>query len=257
MRDERMQGRAMSTRLGDGCRAPAGPRTEVTRIPYSPGFLWWTGHVFLDVGSNRGVHVRFLTEPHLFPNSSYLAAGHFARYFGPGFATDPTVCAFGFEPNVAHSARLARLARLYRSAGRRVEFFMVAAQAHAGVVTMYNHRDDAAASDWRFGAKRLSHRPVNVSALDLSAFVRRELIGRAVPAAASADARPPSIVVKLDVEGDELAIFERMLDTHALCAINLASSLPLGHAWRTCRSCRRTICRPRVPSATKRATPEC
>ena len=197
---ERMAGPAMTTRLGDGCR-----------------------HVFLDVGSNRGVHVLFLTEPHLFPNSSFLARGFFASYFGPHFATDPAVCAFGFEPNAAHAERLDRLARLYRSAGRRVEFFQVAAQAEAGAITMYNHRGDDAESDWRFGTKRLSYRPVNVSAVDLSTFIQREIVGRTIPAEPATSRFPPSVVMKMDVEGDELSLFERMLETRSICALDLVT----------------------------------
>ncbi|KAL1498630.1 hypothetical protein AB1Y20_013943 [Prymnesium parvum] len=190
----------MSSRLADGCT-----------------------HVFLDVGANRGVHVRFLTEPHLFPSSSYLSRGFFARYFGSNFSTDPAVCAFGFEPNAAHAPRLQRLAQLYRSRGRRVEFFSLAAEASAGVVTMYNHRDDASASDWRFGTKRPSHRPVNVSAIDLGRFVRHELAGRALPPARGVPSQPPSIVMKLDVEGDELSIFESMIESRAICELDLVT----------------------------------
>ena len=163
--------RVTSLSLGDGCR-----------------------HVFLDVGANRGVHVRFLTEPHLFPKSSFLARGFFRDYFGPGFATDPAICAFGFEPNLHHSERLLRLAQSDRARGRRVEFFGLAAEAQAGVITMYDHRGDYMESDWRFGAKRKSWRPINISAIDLAAFVRHEIANRTIPAG---DGPPPAVVMKL------------------------------------------------------------
>ena len=63
--------RAAAAKLADGCR-----------------------HVFLDVGSNRGVHVRFLFEPALFPHSNYVKKRVFARNFGEQYASDPAICAF-------------------------------------------------------------------------------------------------------------------------------------------------------------------
>ncbi|KAL3918617.1 MAG: hypothetical protein SGPRY_005946 [Prymnesium sp.] len=165
-------------------------------------------HVFLDVGSNRGVHIRFLSPPHLFPSSTYLSRAFFSSSFGPAFHSDPSVCAFAFEPNPSHAPRLERLSRALRAEGRRVEWFPLAAagggEGRGGVVTMYHHRGDAAASDWRFGSKRVSHRPINVSSLDLGEFVLTELTRRAVPRATGRRGeRPPSIVMKLDIEGDE------------------------------------------------------
>jgi hypothetical protein len=48
-------------------------------------------HVFIDGGSNTGVHLRFLVTPDLFPDAHYTPL--FSRHFGPGFASDPAVCA--------------------------------------------------------------------------------------------------------------------------------------------------------------------
>ena len=69
-------------------------------------------HAFLDVGMNRGVHTRYLMEPHAFAGAQYLRWGFFEAAFGPSYGSDERVCAFGFEPNPAHAARLERLARL-------------------------------------------------------------------------------------------------------------------------------------------------
>ena len=91
-------------RMGDGCR-----------------------HIFLDVGANRGVHIRTLIEPKLFPEALYVKAGYWDEYFGGQYHNDSTVCAFAFEPNVAHAPRLSRLSQFYRAAGRRVEFLPSAA----------------------------------------------------------------------------------------------------------------------------------
>jgi len=82
-----------ATHMGDGCR-----------------------YIFLDVGANRGVHIRSLMEPTLFPEALYVKEGFWVNHFGRGYENDSSVCAFGFEPNVAHHPRLERLAQHYRSA---------------------------------------------------------------------------------------------------------------------------------------------
>ena len=189
----------LRTKLADGCR-----------------------HVFLDVGSNRGVHVRSLFEPALFPGSMFVNESLWTRYFGPGHASDPSVCAFGWEPNAEHAERLRRLGLYYRAGGRRVEWFHSAAMERPGLITMYNHRGDASASDWRFGRNRPSWHPVNVSAIDLAAWIRDEVVGRRLPPEPRGGGRtPPSVLMKLDVEGDELPLLERMLDLGVLCSVDL------------------------------------
>ena len=44
-------------------------------------FLDGYRHVFLDLGTNTGVQIRKLYEPHLFPNASVLPI--FDKFFGP------------------------------------------------------------------------------------------------------------------------------------------------------------------------------
>ena len=44
-------------------------------------FLDGCRHVFLDMGTNTGIQIRKLYEPHLFPNASVLPI--FDKFFGP------------------------------------------------------------------------------------------------------------------------------------------------------------------------------
>ena len=58
-------------------------------------------HVYLDLGTNTGVQIRKLFEPHKFPAADVLPI--FDKYFGPVEERDSsTVCAVGFEPNPEH-----------------------------------------------------------------------------------------------------------------------------------------------------------
>ena len=195
------------------------------RSPYGKG----CSKVYLDVGSNVGVHIRFLYEPHLFPGSTILASKLWAEAFGANFPHDPTLCAFGFEPNPRHRDRNERLGRRFRAARRRVEFFSVAARAEPGVITIAAAAEastNSSDNDWKFrlpasaASSALSSPPKqstknmhDVSAIDLTGWVREELLG------GKASSRPV-IVMKLDVEGDELPVLERMRSTGVLCAIH-------------------------------------
>ena len=72
-------------------------------------------------GSNIGMHVRFLLEPHLYPKQEY-SSKVFDHYFprmslkSGGVRSD--VCAVGFEPNPLHKRRLQLLGSYYRSRGK-------------------------------------------------------------------------------------------------------------------------------------------
>ena len=191
-------------RLGDGCR-----------------------HVFIDAGANRAVHTRFLMEgPSVFPISRFLRAGHFARLFGPQYVSDPTVCAFAFEPNPHHARRLREMELRLRAAGRRVEIFNAAVADHTGSLSFHNPYGvgEDQESDWAFQKERsvsANTTGFRVPVIDLAAFIVDELVSRKVPPAPSnmtlADVRKPSIIMKLDVEGAELVILERMLALGVLC----------------------------------------
>ena len=68
------------------------------------------------MGTNIGVQIRKLFEPHKYPNASVLPV--FEQLFGP--APRCGVCAIGIEPNPRHAARLHRLQRDLRAQGAPV-----------------------------------------------------------------------------------------------------------------------------------------
>ena len=79
-------------------------------------------HVFLDLGSNRGLQIRKLYEPHLFPLAPVLPL--YERYFGqPNTRNNQQICAVGFEPNPAHTAHLQAVAANYSTCSIKVIMF--------------------------------------------------------------------------------------------------------------------------------------
>merc|ERR1712037_354261 len=82
-------------------------------------FLDGCHHVYLDMGTNTGVQIRKLYEPHLFPNASVLPI--FDKFFGQEGERDlTTICTVGFEPNIIHNEVLHRLEEQYKACGWRV-----------------------------------------------------------------------------------------------------------------------------------------
>ena len=78
--------------------------------------------MFLDLGSNRGLQIRKLYEPHLFPLAPVLPL--YERYFGhPDTRNNQQICSVGFEPNPAHTAHLQAVAANYSTCGIRVIMF--------------------------------------------------------------------------------------------------------------------------------------
>ena len=79
-------------------------------------------HVFLDLGSNRGLQIRKLYEPHLFPLAPILPL--YERYFGvPEERKLQEICSVAFEPNPKHAQHLLDLAASYKTCGVKVLVF--------------------------------------------------------------------------------------------------------------------------------------
>ena len=197
--------RVARTRLGDGCR-----------------------HVFLDVGSNHGLHVRYLMEgSRVFQGSPYLGWKIFDEYFGPDFVDDKSICAFAFEPHPANRPRLNNLAMRLRGQGRRFEVFHVAASDETGSILFKHRTDDNGFGASDFGAsadpgkeRNRTFFNVKVPTTDLADFIGREIVGRKIPPAPP-EARMPAIVMKLDCEGAELVVLERMRSLCVLCELSM------------------------------------
>ena len=77
-------------------------------------------HVFLDVGSNRGVHGRFYFEPEKYPGSKF--AKRFTELIPDTATRRQTSCVFAFEPNPAHVAAQEKTMSMYRAMGWRYYF---------------------------------------------------------------------------------------------------------------------------------------
>jgi len=187
-------------------------------------------HVFLDLGANIGMHARFLFEPQRYPRSQY--AQIFSKYFGDSDRSS-LACAFEFEPNPKHQLRHEGLVAHYAGRGARVAYYAQAAGAKPANATFYpnNVLHDKAKlkryavalhQELGFGAAKrtgVSGTGVTVSVVDVAQFIADEIRGRATTTKGLVEdgKKPPSVVVKMDIEGSEFAVVPRLLDLGVLC----------------------------------------
>ena len=192
-------------------------------------------HVYLDVGTNIGVQIRKLFEPHLY-RTNVKVSKHFEAAFGP--APRCHVCAIGFEPNPRHKARLDAVEERLAAAGFGVLIFRAAAGASDGSLLLQlgvrkSKAQDAGASTLGIG-RYGGHSSVLVRQMRLSRIIRhvhrqlgsvraQQLLSASSRGSASARRearRGARILMKLDVEGSEVAVLPDLMTTRALCALD-------------------------------------
>jgi FkbM family methyltransferase len=178
--------------------------------------------VFLDVGSNRGTHVRKLFEPHKYPASPYVKI--FEKYFGHFIerrlpASKTGICAFGFEANPMWASRLKEIETSYVKQGWRVKFFSPAAVSNTtGEVDFWVRRsNETSHSNWGASVVPYSQRTdefrhddeyaVVVPKFNLANFV--DELGKNAP--------PGFRLMKMDIEGSEFVVLPPFLEKQLLC----------------------------------------
>merc|ERR1719186_354109 len=191
-------------------------------------------HVFIDLGSNRGLQIRKLYEPHTFRHAPVQPI--YQRFFGkPEERNLQEICSVSFEPNSKHAKHLTELSESYATCGIKVLVY------HAGV----GHKD----MKTRFapfnslfgnevghdGPARLIHEDETVKDLTethfhddvdvdivvvmrFAKFVTEVVAKRKLPV--SAQVREPRVVIKCDIEGGELKIIPDMLVTGAFAHVD-------------------------------------
>jgi len=182
---------------------------------HDPKFFEGCSKVFLDIGSNRGTHIRKLFEPEKYPGSPYLEV--FDQAFGPlrsGPSSETGICAFGFEANPRWASRLQEVEKAYAAKGWRAKWFATTAVGNAAGDSTFWLNDKAGQnSNWSFSVIKMaddSH-PIKVPVVDLSEFMQY----------LTAHASPGYKLMKMDIEGGEFVVLPKLLENHLLCTNGL------------------------------------
>jgi len=194
-------------------------------------FLDGCRHVYLDMGTNTGIQIRKLYEPHLFPNASVLPI--FDKFFGPQGERDlGSICTVGFEPNIMHNDVLLELEEQYQGCGWQVNIALATGvgieekdvdyvykkvwPGEPGVAMM-----DPLGGMGRFlddgnYAKDIVEGTIfKVRQIRIAEFINGVVATRRLDDGGPNE-YPPSVVMKLDVEGRELDVVPDLVMSGAL-----------------------------------------
>ena len=162
--------------------------------------------IYMDVGTNIGVQIRKMYEPHHYTGANMLV--HFDKLFGP--TPRCGVCTIGLEPNPRHSAKLHSLTRHLQAAGAGVIVLHGAALDRNGSINLQIDSDN---SQWDLGASVLSEKSSNARMEQVPAFDLASLVSRMDRHVSRTGG---SLMMKMDVEGAELELLSDLLISGSL-----------------------------------------
>jgi len=168
--------------------------------------------IFLDVGSNRGTHVRKMFEPQKYPGCKYL------NMFDKGFGAaekrakpfnETGICTFGFEANPLWTSTLQQLEKAYTAQGWRVKWFAPVAVGNTTGSLDFWDVNHGAYSDWGFSVHKRSPTAteVVVPQIDFSAFM--EELHKNAPSGYR--------LMKMDIESAEFQVLPKFVTKQLLC----------------------------------------
>lgn len=170
--------------------------------------------LYLDLGTNVGTQIRKLYEQEKFPGAKVLNI--FSEYYG---AFRENICAIGFEPNPQHDEYLQELETNLKCRKFPVKIFTrMAIHTEDGRMTFY--RDTKAPSKYKEWASSLTNWQnntdpnsiISVETIDLSSFFEKLVM--------SIPNKDIPILMKMDIEGAEYGVLEKMSSNGQLCKIS-------------------------------------
>ncbi|XP_052799502.1 uncharacterized protein LOC128231122 [Mya arenaria] len=181
-------------------------------------------YVFLDLGSNKGVQVRKLFEPNLYPNASIIPV--FDQVFGNISERRKYACAFGFEANPRHMKRLKYIEESYKNKGFQVNFYNLAISDRDNtIVTIFS--ETSFNLDWGAGIldKAINNKAkmtkYKVHTVDLVKFIVETIY----------PLKSKAVFMKMDIEGSEYLVLPHMIKNGILCKNIITSAGIEFHEW--------------------------
>ncbi|XP_052760222.1 uncharacterized protein LOC128203023 [Mya arenaria] len=181
-------------------------------------------YVFLDLGSNKGVQVRKLFEPNLYPKALIIPV--FDRVFGNIFERQKYACAFGFEANPRHMKRLKFIEESYKNKGFQVDFYNLAvSDRDNAIVTIFSETNFNL--DWGAGIldqainNKANMTRYKVHTVDIVKFIVETIN----------PLKPKAVFMKMDIEGSEFLVVPHMIKNKVLCKDIITSAGIEIHKW--------------------------
>ncbi|CAF1505674.1 unnamed protein product [Adineta steineri] len=177
-------------------------------------FLDGCRYVYIDMGTNIGIQIRKLYEPHLYPDALILQ--HFKNIFGNN---SNEVCSVGFEANPSHDSYLTEFEKYCLARNWRVKIFKSTAVSYTDKnLTFYVNPEDNQNNQW--GASLIAHDMkvnVTVQGIDVISWFKRTVLTRKIPPGIM----QPKVMMKTDIEGHDSAVLANLIFSGAYCSIDL------------------------------------
>ncbi|KNC75318.1 hypothetical protein SARC_12155 [Sphaeroforma arctica JP610] len=181
-------------------------------------------HIYLDCGSNRGVQVRKLYQPDLYPKAAINKIFH--NEFGDVHSRKP-VCSVGFEPNNNHTQYLKDMENAYNRCGHRAIF-----KVPAGVADFDGTADyfsDNKAALFESGGGIIANRTSSITnkgavqTIRLARYIKEVVNTRITGATVNEMLQdPPKVLMKLDIEGSEKDVIIDLVFSGTLDVVDFA-----------------------------------
>ena len=195
-------------------------------------------HVYIDVGTNRGIQIRKLFEPEKYPDANVhtvfdMKFGNITERLQQTIDGGSMICALGFEPNSHHTKQLRKIESTYQQCGWRVVIFTEAAASDRNGLGRFYTDESYANMEWGGGvlppninniAQETQKDPTipnfkEVTLIRLSEFLKDVVGTRKIPTSTNSDISP-QVVMKMDIEGSEVDVIPDMLFSGGFQYIN-------------------------------------
>ena len=179
-------------------------------------FLDGCRFVYIDMGTNIGIQIRKLYEPHLYPGARVLPL--FKNVFG-NYTSE--VCSVGFEANPLHSDYLKEFESYCLRRNWRVKIFTATAVSVTQQnVTLFTQPGNERNNQWGASLRKTSvlHKGrVTIPSIDIIAWFKTTVISRKLPSGN----QTTKIMMKTDIEGHDAVVLTNLILTGCYCAIDL------------------------------------
>ncbi|CAF2681411.1 unnamed protein product [Rotaria sp. Silwood2] len=171
-------------------------------------------YVYIDIGTNIGIQIRKLYEPHLYPNAPVLA--FFKEIFGNH---SNEVCSVGFEANPLHDNYLKEFENYCLKRNWRVKIFTsTAVSIIEKNLTFFIEPGNDANNQWgaslNADGKKAS---ITVPSIDIVSWFKGTVLNRTIlPGLASS-----KIMMKTDIEGHDTVVLANLILNGVYCSIDL------------------------------------
>ena len=193
------------------------------------------------------MYIRYLYEPHLYHDgssgSSSISSKHdyasiyFDRYLMKDRIHRSDVCAVGIEVDDRLRSRHELLQQYYDKLQLRVYFIYAGVSYTDSMKRYYRHQDSSSGSsstggrsssssgseDAKISVMKIRDNDVSVQlpVINLLNFIRYNISSRIIPDKIYDNDPPPTVIMKMDIEGEEMDIIPSLIDSGVLCDINV------------------------------------